>query len=250
MCTVLRSWGLPITPSRRLLILQASVTDDDLSVGILPNRSQLRDAQREAKRFRKDPHQRRKYLSHVRRDASIIRAALATLEALLAHSNDLADPVWPGQRRLAEMAHVSVRTVQRHLRELHEAGYLKVYCSPARRDLLTGRYYRRKTNRYYFTFCPVPGQGHRVRRNRRSHLDDTGVVMNPLGISNHRPDGGGGGTSVAFDPNRTPRSRRSPSQPPPPLPVGHWSNQKCCSDCDFTAWVFDDAGNASRCSCS
>jgi DNA-binding MarR family transcriptional regulator len=230
--------------------LQATVTDDDPSVAIIPTRSQLRDAQREAKRFRKDPHQRRKYLSHVRRDPSIVRAALATLEALLEHSNDAADPVFPGQRRLAKLAHVSVRTVQRHLRELHEAGYLKVYCSPAQRDPATGRYYRRKTNRYYFTFCSSPGQGRRVRRNRRSHLDDTDDVTNPLGLSNHRPDGSGGGTADSFDASRTSKSRRSPSQPPPPLPVGRWSNQKGCSDCDFTAWVFDDAGNASRCSCS
>ncbi len=230
--------------------MQATVTDDDPTVGIIPNRSQLRIAQREAKRFRKAPHQRRRYLSHVRRDPSIVRAALATLEALLEHSNDAADPVFPGQRRLAKLAHVSVRTVQRHLRELHKAGYLKVYCYPARRDPATGRYYRRKTNRYYFTFCSTPGRGHRVRRNRRSHLDDTDVVMNPLGISNHRPDGGGGGTSVAFDANRALQPRRSPSQPPPPLPIGGWSDQKGCSGCDFTAWVFDDAGNAARCSCS
>ncbi len=79
MCTVLRSWGSPLTPSRRPLILQASVTDDDLLADVIPTRSQLRNAQRKAKRFRKDPHQRRKYLSHVRRDPSIVRAALATL---------------------------------------------------------------------------------------------------------------------------------------------------------------------------
>ncbi len=242
--------GLTNHALTELLILQATVTDVDLAVDITPNRSQLRTAQREAKRFRKSPHQRRKYLSHVRSDGSIIRGALATLEALLEHSNDLADPVWPGQERLAKLAHVSKRTVQRHLRELHEAGYLKVYCAPAQRDRVTGRYYRRKTNRYYFRFCATPGRGRRVRRNRRSHLDDTDVVMNPLGLSNHRPDGGGGGTAVAFDASRTSKSRRSPSQPAPPLPVGRWSNQKGCSDCDFTAWVLDDAGNASRCTCS
>jgi DNA-binding MarR family transcriptional regulator len=231
--------------------LQATVTDDDPTVAIVPTRSQLRDAQREAKRFRKAPHQRRKYLSHVRRDPSIVRAALATLEALLEHSNDAADPVFPGQRRLAKLAHVSVRTVQRHLRELHEAGYLKVYCSPARRDPVTGRYYRRKTNRYYFTFCASPGQGHRVRRNRRSYLDDTDVVMNPLGLSNHRPEGGGGGTAAALVASRESRSRRSPSQPPPPLPINHWSDQKGCRECDFTAFLFDyETNSATRCSCS
>jgi DNA-binding transcriptional ArsR family regulator len=242
--------GLTNHALTELLILRATVTDDDPVVGITPNRSQLRTAQREAKRFRKDPHQRRKYLSHVRGDGSIIRAALATLEALLQHSNDLADPVWPGQERLAQLAHVSVRTVQRHLRELHEAGYLKVYCSPAKRDRVTGRYYRRKTNRYYFTFCSAPGRGRRVRRNRRSHLDDTDVVMNPLGISNHRPEGGGGGTAVAFDATRWSKSRRSPSQPPPPLPIDRWSDQKGCSDCDFTEWLVGGAGDATRCSCS
>ena len=218
--------GLTNHALTELLILQPTVTNDDLTVGIIPNRSQLRTAQREAKRFRKNPHQRRRYLSHVRGDGSIIRGALATLEALLEHSNDLADPVWPGQERLAKLAHVSLRTVQRHLRELHEAGYLKVYCTPPQRDRYTGRYYRRKTNRYYFTFCSSPGQGHRVRRNRRSHLDDTDDVSNPLGLSNHHPDGGGGGTAVAFHAARVSRSRRSPSQAPPPLPINHWSDEK------------------------
>lgn len=137
-----------------------------------PSREQTRAAERESKRLRKDPRRRRKYLSHVRSDPSVIRGAIATLEALLQHSDDLAKPVWPSQRALARLAHVSVRTVQRHLQELRDAGYLLVYVYAADRDEASGRYRRRKTNRYYFTFTKSPGRGRRVRRNRSSDLDD------------------------------------------------------------------------------
>jgi hypothetical protein len=75
--------------------------------------------------------------------------------------------------------------------------------------------------------------------------------MNPLGLSNHHPGGGGGGTAVAFDANREFRSRRSPSQPPPPLPVNRWSDQKGCRECDFTGFLIDyETNSATRCSCS
>lgn len=113
-----------------------------------PNREQLRSAERESKAVRRDPHRRRKYLSHVRSDPSVVRGAIATLEALLQHSDDLAGPVFPSQRRLAKLAHVSVRTVQRHLEELRNVGYLLAYVYAAERNERTGQYRRRKTNRY------------------------------------------------------------------------------------------------------
>ncbi len=97
----------------------------------MPNRSQARAAKRESRRLARDPHRRRKYLTHVRSNPSVIRGAVATLEALLEHSDDLAKPIWPSQERLAKLAHVSVRTVQRHLQELRDAGYLLVYVRPS-----------------------------------------------------------------------------------------------------------------------
>ncbi len=225
------------------------------SLGAFANREQLRTAEREAKRLRRDPHRRRKYLSHVRSDPSVIRGAVATLEALLEHSDDLAKPIWPSQERLAKLAHVSVRTVQRHLQELRDAGYLLVYVYAPQRDEASGRYRRRKTNRYYFTFCKTPGRGRRVQRNRRSHLHDTDDVLNPLGINNHRPvEGGGGGTGLVIEGVRhllgSRRAKSPPLAPPLPLPAGSWSDQKGCTGCDFTGWVLDSSAEATRCPCS
>ncbi len=228
---------------------------DAPTLGTFANRSHARAAERESNRLR-DPHRRRKYLSHVRSDPSVIRGAIATLEALLEHSNDAAHgPVFPSQARLARLAHVSLRTVQRHLRELSDAGYLRIYDAPPERDKDSGRWSRRKTNRYYFTFCKTAGRGRRVQRNRRSRLDDTGGVSNPLGISNHRPvEGGGGGTGLVHEGVRRPlgsrRAKPPPSAPPLPLPAGSWSDQKGCNGCDFTGWVLDSLAEATRCPCS
>lgn len=218
-----------------------------------PSREQARAAERESKRLRKDPHRRRKYLSHVRSDPSVIRGAIATLEALLQHSDDLAKPVWPSQKALARLAHVSVRTVQRHLQELREAGYLLVYVYAADRDG-SGRYRRRKTKRYYFTFAKSPGRGRRVRRNRSSYLDDTDDVTNLLGNSNHRPSGaGGGGIGLVIEGLRTAlgsrRAKSPPPAPPSPPPPGSWSDQTGCIAC-ASGWVLDKSGAASRCTCS
>ena len=141
---------------------------------------------------------------------------------------------------------MSVRTVQRHLQELRDAGYLLVYVYAAGRDERTGRYARRKTNRYYFSLCQSPGQGHRVRRKGRSHLHDTDEVSNLLGTSNHRPAGGGGGSPGLFIEGAKRLSGAPPSSQPP---SSGWSDDKGCNECDFTGWVFDIEGSASRCTC-
>jgi hypothetical protein len=231
-------------------LLSIAVLEDVPDVKALgafvPNREQLRAAERETKRICKDPHKRRRFLSHVRSDASVIRSALATLEALLEHSDDSGSPVWPSQARLARLAHVDVRTVQRHLKELREAGYLLVFVYGANRDETTGRYRRRKTNRYYFTFCKTPGNGHRVRRNRTSHLHDTDDVSNPLGMSNPRPEGRGG-ESLGLVIEGI--NDRVPPAPTPPPPGGTWSDQKGCELCDFTQFIFDESGCATHCTC-
>lgn len=212
------------------------------------NREQARAAERETAKIRKDPHRRRRYLSHVRSDHSIIRSALATLEALLEHSDDTAGRVWPSQARLARLAGIDVRTVQRHLKELRDAGYLLVYVYAPVRDEATGKYVRRKTNRYYFTFCASPGSGHRVRRNRMSHLHDTDDVSNPSSRRNHRPLGAGGGSPGLVVENR--KQKGAPLARQLPLPSGSWNDQKGCELCDFTRWVEDNAGFMHACTCS
>ena len=75
----------------------------------MPNRTDRRAGQREAKRLRKDPHRRRRFLNHVRADGSVTRSAIATLDALLEFSNDSAGPVFPGERRLASDTEQSTR---------------------------------------------------------------------------------------------------------------------------------------------
>jgi hypothetical protein len=225
-----------------------SIAIDEPTLGsFVPNRKQRRDSQRETAKLRKDKHRRRRYLSQVRADPSVIRSTVATLEALLEHSDDTASPVWPCQERLARLACVSVRTVQRHLKELRDAGYLLVYVYAPTRNERTGQYQRRKTNRYYFCFTSEPGNGHRVRRNGRSHLHDTDGVSNPLGISNHRPSGGGGGSiGLVIEGVR----RLGGAKAPPPPQPSVWSDDKGCDTCEFTGWVFDAEGLAGRCTCS
>jgi len=229
-------------------VLSISAVEETPALGaFMPNRTDRRDGQREAKRLRKDPHRRRRFLNHVRADGSVTRSAIATLDALLEFSGDSAGPVFPGQARLAHDTEQSTRTVQRHVRELREAGYLLVYVYEPQRDAETGRWRRRKTNRYYFTFCKTPGNGRRVKRNGRSHLHDTDDALNPLGISNHHPVGVGGVTQDLFlksSDHTVPPSPRLPASQTP------WSDNKGCQLCDFTRFVFDDAGNATRCSCS
>ena len=217
----------------------------------VPNRSQLREAERETKRLRRDPHRRRRYLSHVRADHSIIRSALATLEALLEHSDDSAGPAFPSQARLARLAGVDVRTVRRHLQELRDAGVLLVYVYAADRDAASGRYRRRKTNRYYFRFSKTPGGGHRVRRTRRSHLEDRDVLTNPFSRSNHRPSGGGGGSpGLVIEGARRLLEAHRPRAVSADPARHRWSNEKGCAECDFSGFVLDEAFTATRCACS
>ncbi len=230
-----------------------------------PSRPVRRDAERQTRQLRKNPHRRRQVLSHVRSDHSIIRSTVATFAVLLEHSGDDAGKVWPSQIRVARMLGVSVRTVQRHIRELRDAGYLLVYPSPPVRDEATGQYRRKRTNRYYFVFTKTPGRGRRKVRSRRSHLHDTDGVSTTYVVSNPRPlDGGGGVSSPASSERGRPRTStrrgwvpRSSRQggSPPSAPVLHgalpgWSNDKGCATCDFTEWIFDETGRTTPCPCS
>ncbi|WP_158657454.1 helix-turn-helix domain-containing protein [Blastococcus saxobsidens] len=229
-----------------------------------PSRPVRRDAERQTRQLRKNPHRRRQVLSHVRSDHSIIRSTLATFAVLLEHSGDDAGKVWPSQVRVARMLGVSVRTVQRHIRELRDAGYLLVYPSPPVRDEATGQYRRKRTNRYYFVFTKTPGRGRRRARSRRSHLHDTDGVSTTYVVSNPRPVDGGGGVGSPSSSGKQglrPSSRRSwvprrrqgsspPSAPVLPGALPGWSNDKGCATCDFTEWIFDEAGRTTPCTCS
>ena len=221
--------------------------EDSAAIGaFMPNRPQRRSARRDTRKLRKDPHRRRKYLSHVRSDHTVIRSTIATLEALLEHSSDTADPVFPSQRRLATLVGCDVRTIQRHIQELRQAGYLLVYVYAPERDA-SGRWHRRKTNRYYFTFTKTPGNGHRVRRNRRSHLNDKDVVMNSPSSNNHPPvEGGGGGLGLLMEMRK---KKVTPSASRSSLDIGVSSDSRGCEVCDHSGWIFDDANVVRRCSC-
>ncbi len=154
------------------------------------SRQERRVAEQESKRF-SDPHRRRKFLSAVRGNATITRSAIATLEALMSHSDDAGKKVWPSQARLAHITSVSVRTVQRHLAELAQAGYLLIYSSPPKIDQRTGQYISRRTNRYYFSL-KKQGTGTRKRRNPRSDLHAKEAPVTLIGIETSRSVGAGG----------------------------------------------------------
>jgi DNA-binding transcriptional regulator YhcF (GntR family) len=134
---------------------------------------------KKAKQISRNPFARRKLIAAVRSDATVIRGAVVTLEALLDHAGDDAHPSWPSQARLAEMTHVHVSTIHRHLQELSEAGYIQIYGFKPRQNAETGKF-KRKTNRYYFCTRKRDGIGRRKLRNRTQNLDSTGATRNHI----------------------------------------------------------------------
>ncbi len=219
-------------------------------VAAVSNRGEAREvtqeqkrAERKARRLLRNPYRREQFRRHVRRDQSIIRGALVTLDEMLEHSDKTLDgAVWPGQERLAAATGYDKRTVQRHIEELEKAGYLVVVRSRPVRDPVTGKYQSRRNNRYWFRFAE-PGGGQRVSRNRTSHLDDTGAARTVLGIETPRPSGGGGVLLVGFcDPNRRLKKKTAGDR--------RWSDEKGCPRCDRTGWIEHDDGSASRCGCT
>lgn len=219
-----------------------------------PNRTQRRSESRESARILGDPHRRRKLIERIRSDATITRPAIATLTTLLDYSDDYAKPVWPGQKVLAKLCTVSPRTVQRHIAELRDAGYLVVYGQKPKKDH-TGKFASRKTNRYYFRLVKVTGLGRRVMRMSRSHLPAIGGHDIPL--SNGTPDAraiGGGSSGCSYAEKRTRaqdgRFKKQAASFVLNLPRGTWSDSKGCDHCDFTTWVENKAGEMIRCSCA
>lgn len=91
------------------------------------------------------------------------RHVLATALALADRSSD--DTSWvpaPGQLELAGILEVDQRTVRRHLLVLEQLGFLLVLRDAPMRDPGTGRWCRRRTNRYVLTLGRVavdPRQG-------------------------------------------------------------------------------------------
>ncbi len=156
---------------------------------VITNRAEARNVtqaqsrlERKARRLKRNPYRRDQYRRFVRRDHSIRRAALATLDEMLEHSDKTLDgAVWPSQERLATATGYHRRTVQRHIDELEKAGYIVVIRSHPRRDPATGLYVSRKTNRYYFRYAAEPGGGKRISRKGLPHLCGTESAGTPLG---------------------------------------------------------------------
>ncbi len=204
---------------------------------VIPNRAEERHLERKARRMKRNPHRREQYRRAVRRDHSIRRAALVTLDEMLEHSDKTLDGAsWPSQKRLAALTGFDRRTVQRHIDELREAGYLDVHRSRPKRDPATGRYVSRKNNRYYFRWPDEPGGGQRISRKARPHLGDADAAITLLGIETPRPSGGGGVSLVG---PCAPRKKEPP----------RWSDEKGCTTCGRTGWIEMDAGTVVRCGC-
>jgi hypothetical protein len=79
------------------------------------------------------------------------RATPAQLADYLAGFKARGQGAWPSQKHLAERFHVCVRTIQRWLRQLVDAGVLAVEHFKPVQDHITGRW-RRRTNRYRCAF--------------------------------------------------------------------------------------------------
>ncbi len=203
----------------------------------IPNRAEERHLERKARRLKRNPHRREQYRRAVRRDHSIRRAALVTLDEMLEHSDKTLDGAsWPSQKRLAAMTGFDRRTVQRHIDELEKAGYLVVIGYRPKRDPATGKYVSRKNNRYYFRWADESGGGQRIIRKPTSHLGGTDAAITFLSKQTPRPSGGGGVRLVSFC-----ASRKAKPRP--------WSDEKGCTTCDRTGWIEVDALTVVACGC-
>jgi Helix-turn-helix domain len=120
------------------------------------------------------PHATRaRYTAHVVRHT---RATPAQLADYLAGFRARGQGAWPSQKHLAVRFGVCVRTIQRWLRDLLEAGLVRVTKSKPYQDLLTGRW-RRKTNQYR---CRFKTRQPSTREKTRSDLGDIHVASTSL----------------------------------------------------------------------
>ena len=202
------------------------------------NRAERREGERFS-RWLASPTRRRRFLKRVRSNPTITRAALVTLEELLEYSDDTAKKVWPSQLRVAKLTHVHVRTVQRHVKELKDAGYLLIFGSRAVRDPATGRWHRKKTNRYYFCTPKSQAVGNRKMRNACSDLHDTGAPLNDTYQETRRPFGPGGGLPLVEKYELTKARSRAVFV----------SDHHGCERCNKTRWIERQDGSVERCQC-
>lgn len=164
-------------------------------MGARPNRAEVRHSW---------PTKRRDWRDHLNLSKRIVRSTESIVNLIARRSNDSGKPVWGSQVNMAAELGVSIRTVVRGLKELEQAGYLKVYRSKPERGP-HGRFCRRKSNCYYLVipgrqmaaqpaprrrqrapYCVVPGGD-----TRRHHLRDSDGTSSPDGVSqphHHPPD--------------------------------------------------------------
>lgn len=135
-----------------------------------------------------------KWLREVRH--RVPRHVLAAAVALAERSND--ETSWvpsPGQVELASVLGADERTVRRHLVVLEAAGLLMVLRDRPQRDPSSGRWHRRRTNRYVLT---MPAGRVPVDLPGRSPTGHARPVP-PLGETPPARSTGGGGSVVAVE---------------------------------------------------
>lgn len=176
-------------------------------------------------------------LSVLSRDRLLTPAETGCLRVLADEygSDDMTGLAWPAQATWAAAAGVSVKLIERVVAKAERLGLLAVFRDEPRRNMATGAWYRRRTNRY---LCCDRRLASAVVLCRRRGLPMTGNLWNPLSIPPpHQPRAAtypysGRGLPVRETPEAVAaasgvvsgvpagshrhRSRRAPGQPPPP----------------------------------
>lgn len=110
---------------------------------------------------------RRTILDAAAADCRPTAGAKAYLLLLMRRSDDAGKPVWGNQEKMARQLGCSARTVRRYRGELETLGYIVVYRYRPQRGP-DGRWYRRRSNSYYFRLPARPGLAEAPRRRHRA----------------------------------------------------------------------------------
>jgi hypothetical protein len=107
---------------------------------------------------------------------------------LARRSDDQAAHVWGRQEKMADELGRSRHSVIRYSAEAEQLGYLRVFRSKPERDRETGRYFRRRSNAYYFsipakssTDQPAPRRRERAPSCPVAHLRRSPATSPPSG---------------------------------------------------------------------
>jgi hypothetical protein len=138
---------------------------------------------------------------------------------------------WPSQATIAARLDMSERHVRRLIHELEQAGWLRVERSAPTRDPVTGRWCRRRTNRYRWAWERVAARSVRAAREN-SQLAPRGHRMSSRSCKylSGRPEWGGGRNEIERESfARLERLNRD------------------CPQCAGTTWIYEtDTSNTVR----